>query len=131
MGSYKDSFTDYQKENIFVDWNQETWTAQFKKHPILIDHKRTTELISESLLNPSVVFQTFKTCSQQTRIYYQQKEVIGNFQVYFIKITVGFFENKWCVKTVYDEYSAIGLQLKERKYKKVFKEIWNNQKNRL
>src|SRR3989338_1608740 len=127
MGAYQDSFVDYQGEKISVSWNEEGWEEHRRKHPILVDYKRASELILETLSGPSVVFQTLEIREKQTRVYYLQKEVIGNFQVHFIKAIAGLFEGTWYIMTLYDEYSALGLQLKERKHKKVFEEIWNNQ----
>lgn len=131
MSYYVDDFSDYQGKKISVKWTKKLWETHLIKHPELINFENTSNLIRETILQPSLVMAGANPAIKKEFLYCYYKEVKRYQQmITFIKVVVGCIKKCHYVKSVIKKAALNYLVVKEKKYNN-FDEVWRNPKSYL
>ncbi|MCR4334770.1 MAG: hypothetical protein NUV47_03545 [Patescibacteria group bacterium] len=124
---YSDSFKDYRGKPIKLCWSEELWITHLNKHPEIIDPLHTSELISKTVLEPSLVMTGYRPGNaKEMLVCYYKEHKRSESDVYYSKVVIGCSGPDLYVKTVFMGWALYIYVVQEKKYN--FKELYRDKK---
>ena len=73
MSYYQDSFEDYGRRKIQVNWSEKLWAEHLKKHSELSNFSVASGLIRQAISNPSLVLQGARQGTKELALVYYKE----------------------------------------------------------